>query len=521
MQAKSTERIRQFPDEIVPKNGILVLSGYGVDIRVWRGRLCVDRGFGRSREQALVHRATGRLRRLVVLGHTGCITLEAIRWLIDVGASYLQLDADGRVLAAFGPTGADRPELRRAQATAMDSGKAVKVAKQLVRLKVERQVSGLDALEMLVAVGPKVREVIRGILARIDEAEMIDQVRAVEAQAAAAYWGCWSPLPIHFIARERDLFPEHWLDFGSRASVLTSTPRAAANPINALLNYLYALLEGEATVAARTLGLDPGVGLMHSDHAYRDSLAADLMEPVRPLVDRYVIELLSGRQFSARDFVETRAGACRLTASLARSLAQSVPNWRRALAPIAERVATELVAGARTRPVTIATPLTQDNRSAGREGIRVGARKPIHASPARLAKACRGCGVTLSRRDRSYCPNCLPQISIERLAKAHAVIAQLREAGRDPNHGGLAGLKRGAANRRHYRLQEIWERSNPNPDRAAFSRDLLPKLEEIRISQLVRATGLSRSYWWRVRRGQSVPHPRHWANVRELLTREN
>jgi CRISPR-associated endonuclease Cas1 len=517
MHAKSTERIREFPEEIVPRNGILVLSGYGVDVRVWRGRLRVDHGFGRSREQALVHRATARLRRLVVLGHTGCITLDAIRWLVDVGASYLQLDADGHVLAAFGPMGADRPELRRAQATAIESGKALKVAKQLVRLKVERQVSALDALEMLVAVGPRVREIISGLLSTIDKAETIDEVRAVEAQAAAGYWGCWSPLPIHFVARDRDLLPQHWLDFGSRASVLTSSPRLAANPINAMLNYLYALLEGEATVAARTLGLDPGLGLVHTDHAYRDSLAADLMEPVRPLVDRYVIEFLSGRKFSARDFIETRGGACRLTLSLTKSLAQTVPTWRQTVAPIAERVANELMASARGRIRPMPTPLTQDNRSDGREGIRRGPRRLMGVPSPRPAKTCCGCGVTLSRRDRSYCPNCLPKISVERLAKAHAVIAALREAGRDPNHGGLSGLKRGAANRRHYRQQEAWERSNARPDPAAFSRDLLPKLGAIGISQLVKATGLSRSYWWRVKRGQCVPHPRHWTAVRELL----
>jgi CRISPR/Cas system-associated endonuclease Cas1 len=39
---------------------------------------------------------------------------------------------------------------------------------------------------------------------------------------------------------------------------LTGGPRLAANPANAVLNYIYALLEGEATLAARLVGLDPG-----------------------------------------------------------------------------------------------------------------------------------------------------------------------------------------------------------------------------------------------------------------------
>jgi len=37
------------------------------------------------------------------------------------------------------------------------------------------------------------------------------------------------------------------------------------------------------------------------------------MEPVRPEVDRYVLELLARRPFAAADFYETRQGASRIT----------------------------------------------------------------------------------------------------------------------------------------------------------------------------------------------------------------
>lgn len=61
--------------------------------------------------------------------------------------------------------------------------------------------------------------------------------------------------------------------------------RSAVNPPNAVLNCLYAMLEAEARLAAAELGLDPGLGVLHRDTPNRDSLACDLMEPVRPLVD--------------------------------------------------------------------------------------------------------------------------------------------------------------------------------------------------------------------------------------------
>ena len=43
------------------------------------GGVCVADGIGKDRHEAIVHRATGGLRRLVVLGHTGSVTLDAIR----------------------------------------------------------------------------------------------------------------------------------------------------------------------------------------------------------------------------------------------------------------------------------------------------------------------------------------------------------------------------------------------------------------------------------------------------------
>ena len=56
-----------------------------------------------------------------------------------------------------------------------------------------------------------------------------------------------------------------------------------------MLNYLYALLESETRLAVAVLGLDPGLGVLHMDAPARDSLAFDVMEPVRPMVDEYVL----------------------------------------------------------------------------------------------------------------------------------------------------------------------------------------------------------------------------------------
>ena len=79
------------------------------------------------------------------------------------------------------------------------------------------------------------------------------------------------------------------------------------------MNYLYAILESESRLALATLGLDPGIGVLHNDLRSRDSLACDLMEPVRPKVDELLLQLLTG-QLRREWFFEQRDGNCRLIA---------------------------------------------------------------------------------------------------------------------------------------------------------------------------------------------------------------
>src|SRR5450759_266638 len=152
MRPQAIDSLAAWPADLVPPRGILVLTGYGLDVRVWRGRLRVADGIGKDRREAIINRTTGRLRRLVVLGHTGSVTLEAIRWLSDVGAGYLQVDADGRVLAAFGPQGTDRPGLRRAQARALDTPDGNGIVRRLLAEKVAAQAETMAAIDRVAPV---------------------------------------------------------------------------------------------------------------------------------------------------------------------------------------------------------------------------------------------------------------------------------------------------------------------------------------------------------------------------------
>ena len=77
----------------------------------------------------------------------------------------------------------------------------------------------------------------------IPSAETIEAIRLIEARGAYAYWGAWNNLPINFPRSDLRRVPDHWRVFRNRVSPLTGSPRLATNPINALLNYFYAILK--------------------------------------------------------------------------------------------------------------------------------------------------------------------------------------------------------------------------------------------------------------------------------------
>ena len=111
----------------------------------------------------------------------------------------------------------------------------------------------------------------------------------------------------------------------TRVSPLTGSPRLAVNPANALLNYLYAVLESESRLAAAALGLDPGMGVLHVDAPASDSLACDLMEAIRPQVDGFLVDWVTREPLKREWFFEERDGNCRLMSSLAVKLSETAP----------------------------------------------------------------------------------------------------------------------------------------------------------------------------------------------------
>jgi hypothetical protein len=199
-------------------------------------------------------------------------------------------------------------------------------------------------------------------------------VIALEARAAWIYWNLWRDVPVRFARRNpRRLAPngrwrpgrsDVWLTFGSRTSLLTGKPFRAATPGNALLNYLYAVLEAEMTVALLAVGLDPGIGMFHADVDGRMSLALDAMEALRPQVDCWLFQYLASSAFANRDFTELSDGEVRLSHPLNSHLAHTAALWRQLCRPVADWLGRSFASAA-----SIGAALTDDRTSFARRAI--------------------------------------------------------------------------------------------------------------------------------------------------------
>jgi CRISPR-associated endonuclease Cas1 len=150
----------------------------------------------------------------------------------------------------------------------------------------------------------------------------VDTLRMYEARLARSYFAAWSGWPLCWERTAVKRVPPHWLTARDRTSPLAPgvNGRHAVDPLNAVLNYAYALLEGQCRQALTTLGFDVACGFLHLDKPHRDSLVYDLMECERGTVDGLILDFLARTPLHYGDCTLGTDGACRLHPQLARAV---------------------------------------------------------------------------------------------------------------------------------------------------------------------------------------------------------
>ena len=271
-----------------------------------------------------------------------------------------------------------------------------------------------------------------------------------------------------------------------------------------MLNYLYALLESEARIAAVAIGLDPNLGILHADTDSRPSLACDLMEVVRTHVDEYVLNWVTRQTVRREWFFEERDGNCRLIAGFAARLAEAAPGLASAVVPVAERVA-RLLTTARADERSLETNLPKRRRP---ESFldKPGVNRPLPPIP----RVCERCGRTRTA-GIEICKKCS---DVESAKTFGSVLVQ----GRRTCNGPEAQAKRAATRRRNAEAERQWKAEDLPTWLTAdvFTRRVAPALQTLRTAAVARSLGSTVAYAALVRQGAKTPHPRHWQALANL-----
>lgn len=255
------------------------------------------------------------IRSLVLFGHI-LVTPGVLQWCTEAGISVTYLDFRGRFVCRMeGPVSGNvllRLDQYKAQqsrtvafALARDivAGKIYNLRANLLRSA--RDGASTDQDVQLRAAADTLAHTLKDLAA----AEQIEQVRGIEGEAGNLYFGAFSamlrcsPQTFHFAGRNR---------------------RPPRDPVNALLSFVYALLNHECRTALEGVGLDPQIGFLHVPRPGRPSLALDLMEEFRPiLADRLVLTLINRQQVRPNDFEEQTGGSIQMQEKARRTVIEA------------------------------------------------------------------------------------------------------------------------------------------------------------------------------------------------------
>ncbi len=311
----------------------LILSGHGVSLRVDRGTLLVRNGFThypQQREEWRLFPGHWRLpSRIVVLDADGGLSFDVLAWLSAQAIPLIQINWRGETVQVVGGTGSaiDR-ELVEKQLAARKNGLGLKLAQRLIAEKIANSIDTLrQSFPELPASALAVQKLEEeATLMRHRPPVTIEGLTGIEGRAAATYFSSWHSYPLRWKGTGQRPVPEDWKQIGprlSRASGKSHRNRNATHPINAMLNYAYAVLESEVRAQVLAAGLDPTIGYLHGSYRGKHALVFDLMEPLRPVVDRSVLQSVQNRALEPGDFTMRPDGICRLNPGLAVCLVRS------------------------------------------------------------------------------------------------------------------------------------------------------------------------------------------------------
>jgi len=234
------------------------------------------------------------IKRVVICAQTG-IQSNVLGALTAEGISVMFLSSRDhhRTALVMPPQGGDHALRLQQYKMIADEQMTLAVARLVVRMKLSGQRKSLRHLHLAGSVARQAHRAFPAMLEKLKTVPSLESVRGLEGGAASLYFQA--------IAESA---PASWQFSGRKR-------RPPPDPLNAMLSLSYTLLHYEAVHLLFAAGLDPCLGFLHAPEYNRESLACDCIEPLRPVVDRFVIKLFRTKTLRPDHFSDQQ-GACHL-----------------------------------------------------------------------------------------------------------------------------------------------------------------------------------------------------------------
>lgn len=236
----------------------------------------------------------------IMITTSATITTDAIKFAVDNNIDIVFMDYFGNPYGRLWHSKLGSTTLiRRRQLEIHENADGLKLAKKWVVRKLDNHI---DFLKDLKKTRPKERDAINGAIEKIEVFkdrlkklsgtiyEKRQNVLGLEGISSREYLGAVSKiLPKKYRFKERSRNP-------------------AKDEFNCLLNYGYGVLYSRVEKACIIAGLDPYVGILHTDNYNKTSFVFDLIEIFRIYVDRTVVHLFSKRKIKDNYFDKVPGG---------------------------------------------------------------------------------------------------------------------------------------------------------------------------------------------------------------------
>ena len=267
--------------------GHLLIDGFGVSLKKKRGRIIILSG-GEKKEVPIK-----TVKEVVIMGKAS-VSSELLKALAQSGTDLVITTPTGRPVARLIPARAGGTARNRyEQYKSLEDGRGIEIARAVIVGKIRNQASNLSyyskARRMDEKLSSDLYDAAQQLKKEMEELETEEfqgmedarrRIMARESRCADIYW------------EKISLIMDEWKF--SRREKRTDLEGKELDPVNLCLNVCYNLLSSQIWKNVLRFGLDPFLGYLHVERPGRISLVYDLMEPFRPMVDRFVFSYLKG-----------------------------------------------------------------------------------------------------------------------------------------------------------------------------------------------------------------------------------